>query len=75
MKKADYDVIILGGGLAGLSLSIQLKREKPDISILVIEKQANLCTNSRTQSWRKHRRTCKLLFSECFGIERLFGRT
>lgn len=41
MKKADYDVIILGGGLAGLSLSIQLKREKPDISILVIEKQAN----------------------------------
>ncbi len=32
-----YDVIIPGGGLAGLTLSIQLKREKPDISILVLE--------------------------------------
>src|SRR5690242_3520027 len=34
-----YDVIILGGGLAGLTLSIQLKRKKPDISILVLERR------------------------------------
>jgi NADH dehydrogenase FAD-containing subunit len=27
--QADYDVVILGGGLAGLSLSIQLKRANP----------------------------------------------
>ena len=33
----QYDVIILGGGLAGLALSIQLKRSKPDIKILVLE--------------------------------------
>jgi flavin-dependent dehydrogenase len=33
-----YDVIIAGGGLAGLCLSIQLRREMPDISILVVEK-------------------------------------
>ena len=32
-----YDVIILGGGLAGLTLSIQLKRHKPDIKILILE--------------------------------------
>ncbi len=36
----QYDVVILGGGLAGLTLSIQLKRAKPDISILVLEKRA-----------------------------------
>jgi flavin-dependent dehydrogenase len=36
----QYDVVILGGGLAGLTLSIQLKRLKPDISILVLEKRA-----------------------------------
>ncbi|MES2622312.1 MAG: FAD-dependent monooxygenase [Bacteroidota bacterium] len=34
-----YDVIILGGGLAGLTLSIQLKRKKPGISILVLERR------------------------------------
>ncbi len=32
-----YDVIIPGGGLAGLTLAIQLKRAKPDISILILE--------------------------------------
>lgn len=33
----QYDVIIPGGGLAGLTLAIQLKLAKPDISILVLE--------------------------------------
>jgi flavin-dependent dehydrogenase len=32
-----YDVIICGGGLAGLTLSIQLKNANPDISILILE--------------------------------------
>ncbi|MBK7433961.1 MAG: FAD-dependent monooxygenase [Chitinophagaceae bacterium] len=35
----QYDVIILGGGLAGLSLSIQLKRMNPQTSILVLERR------------------------------------
>jgi len=34
-----YDVAILGGGLAGLTLSIQLKRERPDTSVVVLEKR------------------------------------
>ena len=35
----QYDVTILGGGLAGLLLSLQLKQEKDDIKILVLEKR------------------------------------
>ena len=35
----QYDVTILGGGLAGLTLSLQLKQEKPDIKVLVLEKR------------------------------------
>src|ERR1700761_3720310 len=35
----QYDVAILGGGLAGLTLSIQLKRARPETSILVLEKR------------------------------------
>ncbi|MDF2436167.1 MAG: monooxygenase FAD-binding protein [Bacteroidota bacterium] len=33
----EYDVIIAGGGLAGLTLSIQLKMQNPDLSILIME--------------------------------------
>ena len=35
-----YDVIIAGGGLAGLTLTIQLKRANPELSILVLEMRA-----------------------------------
>ncbi len=34
-----YDVIIPGGGLAGLTLSIQLKLAKPELKILVLERR------------------------------------
>ncbi len=37
MKEA-YDVAIIGGGLAGLTLSLQLKRECSGVSVLVIER-------------------------------------
>jgi len=34
-----YDVAILGGGIASLTLALQLKQQRPAISIAVIEKQ------------------------------------
>ena len=37
--KNEYDVTILGGGLAGLTLSLQLKKDNPDIKVLVLEKR------------------------------------
>jgi flavin-dependent dehydrogenase len=35
----EYDVAILGGGIAGLSLALELKKARPATSILVIDKQ------------------------------------
>ena len=37
--REKYDVLIAGGGLAGLTLALQLKQTKSDISILVLEKR------------------------------------
>lgn len=37
--RADYDVIVCGGGLAGLTLAYQLRNEVPDAKIAVIERQ------------------------------------
>ncbi|MDY7089039.1 MAG: tryptophan 7-halogenase [Actinomycetota bacterium] len=34
-----YDAVIMGGGAAGLTLAIQLKQARPEISLLVIEPQ------------------------------------
>lgn len=42
--KQQYDVVILGGGLAGLSLSIQLKKELPSLSICVLERRKGEAT-------------------------------
>jgi flavin-dependent dehydrogenase len=37
--RKKYDAIIIGGGLAGLTLALQLKQTKQNISILVLEKR------------------------------------
>jgi 2-polyprenyl-6-methoxyphenol hydroxylase-like FAD-dependent oxidoreductase len=41
VPQGHYDVAILGGGLAGLSMGLQLKRQRPDSKILVAEKKAD----------------------------------
>ncbi len=41
MTDRTTQLAVLGGGLAGLSLAIQLRRELPDIDIVVLERRAH----------------------------------
>ena len=36
---AQHDLVILGGGLAGLTLALQLKKRLPTLDILVLERR------------------------------------
>ena len=36
-----HDVVILGGGLAGLTLALQLKQRMPELSVLVLERRTH----------------------------------
>jgi flavin-dependent dehydrogenase len=35
----DHDVVILGGGLAGLTLALQLRQRMPELDVLVLERR------------------------------------
>jgi flavin-dependent dehydrogenase len=39
--EGQREVVVLGGGLAGLSLAIQLKRQDPGIDVLVLERRSH----------------------------------
>ena len=41
MTNADYDLAILGGGLAGGLLARQLRLQRPDLRVLVLERASD----------------------------------
>jgi len=40
-----YDIVIVGGGIVGLATALALTRQRPDLRVLVAEKEADLATH------------------------------
>ena len=41
-----YDFVIVGGGIIGLNIACELKKEKPEASVLLIEKESDVAKHS-----------------------------
>ncbi len=46
MQKKHKDIAILGGGMVGLAMAHQIKKQYPDLSILIIDKELSLGLHS-----------------------------
>jgi len=76
-----YDIIIVGGGIAGLMSALRIKEKQPDASILLLEKYKNLGGRALTYKengiqyeigagriWHKHERMNALV--KQYGMEK-----
>jgi len=40
-----YDILIIGGGIIGLATALKLKEGKPDLNVILVEKESRLCAH------------------------------
>ena len=64
-----YDVVITGGGLAGLTLALQLKRLKPGISILILEKRKETASAATHKVGESFSELAAYYFREVLGLK------
>lgn len=72
MESKTTDVIIAGGGLAGLSLAHQLKTATPDIDILVVEKSEFPRPNTTAKVGESTVEIGSHYFTETLGLKQHF---
>jgi len=69
MGKQMNDVIIAGGGLAGLSLAHQLKKDTPELDILVVEKNEFPIPNTTAKVGESTVEIGSHYFTETLGLQ------
>ena len=71
---ASYDVAILGGGLAGLTLALQLKQARPGTSVFVAEKRVGTAPEAAFKVGESSVEVAAHYFGEVLGLKDHFDR-
>lgn len=50
----ETDVLVLGGGAAGVNAAIAIKEENPDLRVLIVEKAGNIERSGNTAAGVDH---------------------
>ena len=70
MSASKYDVAIVGGGLAGLSLAIQLSQRMPSLSVLVVENNPHPVPEAAHKVGESLVELAAYYFSEVLGLKK-----
>ena len=70
MSASKYDVAIVGGGLAGLSLAIQLSQRMPSLSVLVVESNPHPVPEAAHKVGESLVELATYYFSEVLGLKK-----
>jgi flavin-dependent dehydrogenase len=70
-----HDVVVLGGGLAGLTLALQLKQRLPDLDVLVLERRVHPVPQAAHKVGESSVEIAADYFGKVLGLEAHLQRT
>jgi flavin-dependent dehydrogenase len=68
-SRESYDVAVIGGGLAGLCLGLQLTRRRPNTSVLVLERHAGKAPEAAHKVGESTAELAAYYFGEVVGMQ------
>ena len=60
MKGADYDIVIIGGGIVGLASAFEILKKDPGLKIILLEKENRMSNVERIEALEVAAQACEV---------------